>query len=38
MAMIEKIWPSEQLSAALTNPVDNLENVDPVDPQVSNKH
>ena len=33
--MIEKIWPSEQLAAALTNPVDNLENVDPADPQVS---
>lgn len=35
MAMIEKIWPSEQMSAALTNPSDNLENVDPADPQVS---
>lgn len=35
MAMIEKIWPSEQMAVALTNPSDNLENVDPADPQVS---
>ncbi len=34
MAMIESIWPSEQLAMALTNPVD-ARDVDPADPQVS---
>ena len=33
MAMVESIWPSEQLATALTNPVDD-ENLDPADPQV----
>ncbi len=34
MAMIESIWPSEQLAMALTSPVD-AQDVDPADPQVS---
>ncbi len=34
MAMIESIWPSEQLAMALTSPVD-ADAVDPADPQVS---
>ena len=35
MAMVESIWPSEQLATALTNPVDaEAENLDPADPQV----
>ncbi len=37
MAMIESIWPSEQLAMALTNPVD-AQDVDPADPQVSYLH
>ncbi|KAL0050690.1 hypothetical protein WJX82_005287 [Trebouxia sp. C0006] len=37
MAMIESIWPSEQLAMALTNPVD-AQDVDPADPQVQIPH
>ena len=33
MAMVESIWPSEQLAMALTTPVDP-SNLDPADPQV----
>ena len=33
MAMVESIWPSEQLAMALTTPVDPA-NFDPADPQV----
>lgn len=33
MAMVESIWPSEQLAMALTTPVDP-SSLDPADPQV----
>ena len=34
MAMVESIWPSEQLAMALTASVDP-SNLDPADPQVA---
>ena len=33
MAMVESIWPSEQLATALTSTVD-AQSLDPADPQV----
>lgn len=38
MAMIESIWSSEQLAAALTNPPSELQPLDPADPQVRRPH
>ena len=34
MAMVEAVWPSEQLAAALSNPPET-QPLDPADPQVS---
>ena len=34
MAMVEAIWPSEQLAAALSNPPETKP-LDPADPQVN---